>query len=50
MVVETLPEARKNAGLTQAQVADELGISRVTYAGIERNPDKATVLQAKQIR
>ena len=49
MKFETLREAREDAGLTQQEVARELGISRVTYAGIESNPDKATVLQAKSI-
>lgn len=45
----TLKEAREGAGFTQQEVADELGISRPTYAGIEANPEKATVLQAKRI-
>lgn len=45
----TLEDARKNAGFTQQDMADELGVSRPTYAGIEANPDKATVLQAKRI-
>lgn len=45
----TLREAREDAGFTQQEMADELGISRITYAGIESNPDKATVLQARRI-
>lgn len=47
--VETLEEARKDAGYTQQDMADELGISRATYASIEANPDRATVLQARRI-
>lgn len=46
---ETLREAREKAGYSQQEMADELGISRPTYAGIELNPDKATVLQARHI-
>lgn len=45
----TLKEAREDAGFTQQEMADELGISRPTYAGIEGNPERATVLQAKRI-
>lgn len=47
--VMTLERARKNVGLTQQDMADELGVSRPTYAKIEANPDTATVLQAKRI-
>ena len=46
---ETLEEARKRAGYTQQYMADRLGCSRPTYAAIEANPAKATVLQAKTI-
>ena len=49
MANETLREARENAGYSQQEMADELGVSRPTYAGIEMNPDKATVLQARRI-
>lgn len=47
--VMTLERARKDVGLTQQDMADELGVSRPTYAKIEANPDTATVLQAKRI-
>ncbi len=47
--IMTLEQARKDAGLTQQNMADELGVSRPTYAKIEANPDTATVLQAKRI-
>lgn len=49
MVNETLREAREEAGYSQQEMADELGVSRPTYAGIEANPDRATVLQARRI-
>lgn len=45
----TLKDAREELGLTQQEMANELGVSRPTYAAIEANPDKATVLQAKRI-
>ena len=46
---ETLAEARENAGITQQEMADKLGITRQTYAKIEAAPEKATVLQARRI-
>lgn len=49
MQYETLEEARKRAGYTQQDMADKLGCSRPTYAAIEANPSRATVLQAKMI-
>lgn len=49
MKVESLREAREKAGFSQQEMADELGVSRPTYASIEQNPDRATVLQARRI-
>lgn len=46
---ESLFEARKAAGITMQEMADELGISRQTYKKIEENPAIATVLQARHI-
>lgn len=46
---EPLYEARKAAGITMQEMANELGISRQTYGKIEENPSVATVLQAKRI-
>lgn len=45
----TLREAREEAGLTQQNMADELGVSRPTYIRIEENPENASVLQARRI-
>ena len=49
MPYETLAEARKRAGYTQQEMADKLGCSRQTYAAIEADPSRATVMQAKTI-
>lgn len=49
MQLETLKEARVRAGYTQQDMADKLGCSRPTYAAIELDPSRATVLQAKTI-
>lgn len=45
----TIAEARKQLGLTQEQVADQLGLTRQTYAKLEQNPEKLTIGQARQI-
>ena len=45
----TLRKARENAGFTQQYMADELGVSRPTYAKIEEMPENASVLQARRI-
>lgn len=45
----TLREAREDAGFTQKQIADELGVNVVTYRKIENDPSIATVLQAQRI-
>lgn len=45
----TLRKARENAGFTQQFMADELGVSRPTYAKIEEMPEIASVLQARRI-
>ena len=45
----TLRSARERAGFTQQYMADQLGVTRPTYAKIEDNPTTASVLQAKRI-
>lgn len=45
----TVKLARIATGLTQVQMAEKMGISRDTYRKIEKDPEEATVAQAKQI-
>lgn len=45
----TLREAREDAGFTQKQLADALGVNVVTYRRIENDPSVATVSQAERI-
>ena len=45
----TLKQARTHAGLTQAQIAEKLGVGRGTYIKIERDPAHATIHQINQI-
>lgn len=44
-----LIEARKKERYTQQQVADYLGISRITYAKMEKNPGDITLNDAKSL-
>lgn len=44
-----ISEARKNARYSQQQVADLLGVSRPTYARMEKNPGDITVDDAEKI-
>lgn len=44
-----LRDARKSARYTQQQAADFLGVSRVTYAKLEDNPDLVTIEDAKSL-
>lgn len=44
-----LIEARKKERYTQQQVADYLGVSRVTYRKMERNPGLITVEDARKL-
>lgn len=39
----TIKQARQYAGLTQAQVAESIGVCRHRYMKIERDPNEATV-------
>lgn len=41
----TLRQARTHAGMTQADMANALGIDRGTYLRMEKDPQKATVRQ-----
>lgn len=44
-----LIEARKKERYTQQQVADYLGISRITYAKMEKNPGDITLDDARKL-
>jgi DNA-binding XRE family transcriptional regulator len=44
-----LPAVRKMKGLTQADVAKELGMSRLTYNQREKDPDMFTLFQWKKL-
>ena len=45
----TIKQARTHAGMTQADMAKELGISRGTYMEIEKDVSRATVGQINMI-
>lgn len=45
----TLRQARTHAGLTQADVANYLGIDRGTYLRMEKDPTRATIKQINAI-
>lgn len=42
--------ARRVRRITQAEMAAHMGLSRPTYAKLERNPMQATIMQAEQIK
>lgn len=44
-----LVDARKQARYTQQDAADELGISRITYAKMEKDPDTISIADAKRL-
>lgn len=49
MIKLSLKSARVNANMTQAQVAERMGVHVQTYRKLEENPDTATIGQAKQL-
>lgn len=46
---KTIREVREEAGLTQQQMADKLGVSRQQYANYEKHPENVTIRQARMI-
>lgn len=46
---KTIREVRVEAGITQQQMADKLGISRQQYANYEAHPERVTIEQARRI-
>lgn len=49
MEQKSLVECRKDAGLTQDDMARELGVTRSRYAQIEHDPSNITIKQARKI-
>ena len=49
MSEKTIRDVRIEAGLTQQQMADKLGISRQQYANYEQHPERVTIEQARRI-
>lgn len=45
----TVKQARCYAGLSQAQMAEKMLISRDVYRNIEAHPERATIKQAQEI-
>lgn len=46
---EILKEARQNAGLTQAQLAERIGVAKSTYCNWEQGAREPNVLKLKAI-
>ena len=46
---KTIEDARLEAGLTQEYMASKLGVSRQTYASLEKDPDRMTIGQARRV-
>jgi DNA-binding XRE family transcriptional regulator len=49
MVKMTVKQARRYRDITTTDMAEALGISRITYEKKEKNPKKFTVEQAEKI-
>lgn len=49
MSEKTIKEVRVDAGITQQQMADKLGVSRQQYANYEQHPERVTIEQARRI-
>lgn len=45
----TIKQARQYAGLTQAQVAESIGVCRHRYMKIEKDPNEATVAELNKL-
>lgn len=45
----TIRQARVHSGMTQKQMADQLGIDRSTYLRLEKDVSRATVGQVNKI-
>jgi DNA-binding XRE family transcriptional regulator len=49
MKFKSIREAREELGFTQADMSDQLGVTRQTYAKMEQHPDKLTIKEARLI-
>lgn len=49
MSEKTIRDVRIEAGITQQQMADKLGVSRQQYANYEQHPERVTIEQARRI-
>lgn len=47
MNYKSIADARTELGLSQTDMAAELGITRQTYAKMEQNPDSMTIHEAR---
>lgn len=44
---KSIIDARTELGLTQQEMADELGVSRQTYSKMESNPEDMSIKEAR---
>lgn len=49
MQAKSICEARNDLGLTQTDMAEQMGITRQTYAKMEQNPENLTIREARVI-
>lgn len=49
MNYKSIADARNDLGLTQLDMADELGVTRQTYAKMEQHPENMTIREARLV-
>lgn len=49
MKYKSIADVRNELGLTQSDMADELGITRQTYSKMEQNPENMTIAEARVV-
>jgi DNA-binding XRE family transcriptional regulator len=49
MKFKSIQEARTELGFTQSDMADQLGVTRQTYAKMEQHPEELTIKDARLI-
>lgn len=45
----SIADARTQLGITQSDMAEELGITRQTYSKMEQNPENMTIREARLV-